>query len=775
VADPILLDEVVIPVRRARTRPRRRMDADRDPDTIGALPGAATDSGRSELDRDVDIDAEQLRDQTMDAARSAVPANPFGGMAQAQTQLPQAAQVLGDAQRAPVDDEAQTQARIDAAMSPLSPAQRTRVQGLPVVGDEDSAENAREIIGASQRAQGMPQPMPTQLRTQSIDLGGGSLRQASPYTPEPSMQLRAPAVASPRIPPPQARTPEVERLTQRALTELPPARQERAFRVMPPETDDRRGIIIDELDAQELADREGAPEEDVAEPDVIGTAPSPQLTPYEQRLRTAVPRRGVDIAEDQRDQLQAQRLTRAQRALAVMSAIPALFGGRSGGVSGAGIAQIANGLDPQAPLERIRARRAARDEAAAAAEQQAYERDQQERRFGIDERRIAQGEAATQQRAGYRDADILPDHPNAENERRLYVTSFGALPEHIRRTFPGFDPSNPDVQRAMSQMGAAQLRAMYDRLNEQVDARYPNARDWRSTARSGGRAHRGQLAGLGTPGRTIRRGDSGVTPEQLMAMDAAGVDEMPDTEQTSPAPLDRVRARRAAMRGPQGGGASGPARPAPQGRPILDRDVTDEEYDQLDAGSRTTVQATRAYMRQHPGTPWNVASANVNGMTDAHRSDLISQWGNPRVNPVPGFRLVEDTGRLTPQRMGDIREYSRTASIATALSREILTLVDRINALDLAENELNGNVMVQEALGKARRLQTLLRIVDRTGVPTGDEQQRAMQEAPEPVTPMQLLRSRAAYEAMPRSILSVTYRNMRSEGFLPERPRQGGR
>lgn len=519
------------------------------------------------------------------------------------------------------------------------------------------------------------------------------------------------------------------------------------------------------LRAPAVMDEIAPPDEDF-EDDVIG--PRPTST-----TRRALPSNGEDLdvigrnlyaEQDAQDRAESERIADQRRRAQIAATVVGFFG------QGQNVAQgMVAPYDPQAPFARRSEQR-----------QNDFAQQMAEREAGLEERRIAQGEAAVQQRAGYRDADILPDHPNAQNERALYAASFAALPEHIRDTFPGFDPSNPSVQQTQAGLGAAQIRRQLELLNEQVNTRFPDEGDWRSTVSSGGRARRGQLAGFGGQAHTVRRGDSGVTPEQLMQMDASGVDEIDVPASAAPAP--RAPSAAGAQR-PRTGGPGMQAAPAPQGPPqaaqqgraLVDRPLTDAERAGASMDERTTEAAVQAYMNAHVmrADRYAEAAARVNGMTPDQRGQLIRDWGNERMNFVPGWRRVSDTGAMTPARLSEVRSYAQQANTAAALSREILQHIDHISTLNLAENQLAGNREVQTALGKARRLQTLLRIVDRTGVPTGNEQARAMEEAPEPITPMQLLRARASYEAYPASILSITYQNMRGEGFLPERPRGG--
>lgn len=408
-----------------------------------------------------------------------------------------------------------------------------------------------------------------------------------------------------------------------------------------------------------------------------------------------------------------------------------------------------------------------------------YTRATNERRLDLDERRIAQTEAATEQRLGYRDADIDPAHANAANERRLYASAFAALPEHIRSTFPGYDPSNPQVAQVLDGLGAAQVRRNLDLLQDQLDTRFPDEADWRNTTRTGGgRAPRNGLAGLsGGGGRTIHRGDAGLTADQLLEMDNAGVDEIA-VEDAPAAPMPRGRPGGAARAPrPQPTAApQGPQAAAPQGRPLLDRPMTPQELDAATPQVRRTQLLARAEQRRHLGVPWRDAVATVEGLQPAERDRLMSEWGSEGTDRIPGWQRVRDTGALTPARLTEMREATTMTAQVRAGSRHILELASQIDALNLAEDQLVGHPLVAQWRSEARRIQTALRVLDRTGVPTGNEQERAMEEAPEPNSVngvRSLLRSRATYGTLPDTLGRNVGIYMQQNGYAPVR-RQGG-
>jgi hypothetical protein len=421
-------------------------------------------------------------------------------------------------------------------------------------------------------------------------------------------------------------------------------------------------------------------------------------------------------------------------------------------------------------------------EAAADAEAQQYARGANERRLDLDERRIAQTEAATQQRLGYRDADIDPAHPNAANERRLYASAFAALPEHIRSTFPGYDPSNPNVAQVLEGLGAAQVRRNLDLLQDQLDTRFPDEADWRNTARSGGgggRAHRGDLAGLAAPSRTVRRGDAGLTADQLMQMDAAGVDEMPVERPIAPAARPRAAGGAARpMRAPalQPGvapqpGASTQAPAAPAGRALVDRPMTPEEQAQASVPELRTQRLAEAAQRRHLGITWRQALSEIPTQPTAQDA-LLNEWGSASTDRIPGWARVRDVP-LNPAALNNAREAVTQFETIKSNVRTVLDLTRRINALNLSEDALMGHPLVQEWRSASRRVQTALRAIDNTGVPTGDEQIRAMQEAPEPRNAadiQSLLRAPGAYQAMQNVLGRNVGVYMQQVGYAPVRP-----
>lgn len=479
---------------------------------------------------------------------------------------------------------------------------------------------------------------------------------------------------------------------------------------------------------------------------------------------------------------QAERDRRMQRRLGASQIALSIFGLNRQPVSDA-FAQGYAGIEQRG--EQRRADEAAEVAGRAAAEQQAYDRASGERRLDLDERRIAQTEAATQQRLGYRDADIDPNHPNAENERTRYAFAFGALPGHIRAAFPAYDPSNPAVAQVLDGIGAEQIRRLLEDLKDQYMVRFPDEADWRNVGRTGGggRLARGQLAGLSAPARVVRRGDAGLTPEQILQMDASGVDEMQVGEPAIDAPMPaepraRVRGGGAprALR-PQAPGAPAPAAAAaapPPGRPLLDRPMTPAELDAATPQVRRTQILALAEQRRHLGTPWRDAIGVVNGMQPAAQDQLLAEWGSAETDRVPGWQRVRDVP-LTPAALNNAREAVTQFETIKAASRRIIALTQQINAANIAEDALWGHPLVRRWVGESRRIQTALREIDHTGVPTGNEQIRAMEEAPEPSVNniAALLRAAPAYNALPQTLGANLGVFMQQQGYAPVRP--GGR
>ena len=130
---------------------------------------------------------------------------------------------------------------------------------------------------------------------------------------------------------------------------------------------------------------------------------------------------------------------------------------------------------------------------------------------------------------------------------------------------------------------------------------------------------------------------------------------------------------------------------------------------------------------------------------------------------------------VTPAQYGEAREAVIQANNVRANAQRIQDIARQVSALNLAEDAFRGHPLVTEWRSLARRIQTALRVIDRTGVPTGTEQERAMQEAPEPDGINSLMRATTTYSTLPDALSRNLWQYMDGIGYRPEGRRpQGG-
>lgn len=521
--------------------------------------------------------------------------------------------------------------------------------------------------------------------------------------------------------------------------------------------------------------------------------PMPQM-PSAKTLGSIDPTVSQRASEDAADRAASERARRARIGISIAGAIGGIFGN----TTQAQVAQAAAANDPQAPYAARQASRAAEAQAQAEAAQQQYERDYAQQRLELEGRRIAQAEGATSQDQDRSAAMYDPNHPAAQSARIAYARLYRAIPPQALGQLAAFAPD--EAMRGMSAMDLRQqansLTQAWGRLQQ------ANPRLFRvGTARVGGRTARGGLAGLsGGGGRTVDYGVSeGLTPDDFAAL---GIDptswggealpeggDMPIEAQQAPAqgaPLARTAPRQGAggQRPQAGAQAPGAAIPpewvqpgaqAPQGVMLRDRPMTREELANATPEMRRTQVLIQSQMRRAIGQSWQDAAAIVNGLGDTARDRLVEEYGNENATRIPGWQRVRDTGTLPPAQMTDAREAVTQANQIRANSRRIQEIVRQVSALDLAEDEFRGHPLVTEWRSLSRRIQTALRVIDRTGVPTGTEQERAMQEASEPDSVQALMRASTVYSTLPDAISRQLWQYMDTLGYRPEGRRpQGG-
>lgn len=529
-------------------------------------------------------------------------------------------------------------------------------------------------------------------------------------------------------------------------------------------------------------------------PDV---GPPPEPPPRAKGLGWAQPQ--VDPL-DAYDQSEAQRMQRTRRGLGIAGIVSALFGdSRTNDARTQALQQAAQANDPNAPIQRMNERHAAAAASAAEQAQQAYEREMQDRRFDLDERRIAQAEGATSQDQDRAGAMYDPEHPAAQSARIAYARLYRAIPPSALPQLSAFQPDRS--LQGMSAMDIRQQAASLTQAWGRLQQANPNL--FRVGRRSaGGRTARNGLAGLGSPSRTVDYGVSeGLTPEdwQVLGVDPAafggepaqplddvGVQEEPAAPPPGPSQM-RVQPPRTGAQGMGGGmrptqqAAMRPppaqSQAVPQGRPLVDRPMTNEELAVATPEVRRTQLLAQAQQRRAIGMSWQDAVATVQGFQPAERDRLMAEYGNEGANRIPGWRRVRDTGVLPPNQYTDMRETVTQARQIRANARRIQQIANEVRGLNLAEDQLHGHPLVTEWRSLARRIQTALRVIDRTGVPTGNEQERAMQEAPEPDSIQALLRASTAYSTLPDAIDRNVWQYMDTLGYRPEgrrRTQQGG-
>lgn len=750
----IVLGEFVIPPPRrrvtapARPRLQRRVDPNAPVDSIGAeTPGTGNDSGRSEQDvPPPQSERDAARTDMAALARSAIPENAFEDVVA--PELPPSEQVLGDAAGIQLDDEVAPDAPM-VAPDTVPPAQPPEVRLAPATQLRVPMTGATPPAGAQLRA-----PM------------------TGPHVTAPAVPaLRAPMVA------PDTLEDEVDSIGAAPAAPGAPSAPD-----APPEYEDD-GELVSEIGAT----LKGADRRD------------PELDARAQQAR-----------EDAADRTQAQRTQRAQRAIAILSAVPALFGGRSGGESGAALAQLSMGLDPNAPLERIRQRREARDASAREEEEREYTRGLEERRSELENRRIAQAESATAARNRRTSAEFDIDSTDAAALRQAYSATIGNLSDEAARLLPGFITREYGGGLDLSQQTASGMQSLIDQLNRELARQEElNPRAFRLGRHGGGRARapRGSLAGLTSGGQTQRGHDYGgpigareLTDAELREdaqRQGFGGSVAPartpedEAQITGDAPEVVRERRRANGQDPETGQPAGyrdprraqrpaaqPGRPRTEGRAADDAPVdisvqepTPEQVRRLPIEQRSTVALLRAYQRAHPGATWEEAVAAAPLLQPTERSSLLARFGSDTVVQVPGWRQSLNL-ELQPQELRELRAQNAATERMASASQRMEELAEQISPTDLARNVFTTNAAMQDALNISREMQASMRALQNMGVPNGPEMAMALEQAGEIRTPRDLARVITTYRRLRRWALESNRDRMQSNGFVR---RRGGR
>lgn len=200
--------------------------------------------------------------------------------------------------------------------------------------------------------------------------------------------------------------------------------------------------------------------------------------------------------------------------------------------------------DPQAPYERHAAEQAAQQERADAD----WRRQLEERRAGIEDRRIAQAESATESRNRRTSAEYDTDSADAQGLRDLYDATINGLPAEAQRMLGGM------VDVDTSGWNANTMDAALDQLNTTIsELRTTNRAAFRQGQRAG-RQRRGGRLGSPTGGGGTRDYGYGVQSRAGGARLAEG----PDGAAPMETGLERAPARGGGRTG--GGRAAAPQR-----------------------------------------------------------------------------------------------------------------------------------------------------------------------------------------------------------------------
>lgn len=444
-----------------------------------------------------------------------------------------------------------------------------------------------------------------------------------------------------------------------------------------------------------------------------------------------------------------------------------------------------------APNARIAARaqeNAARVQAEREAEDREFRRAMDERRAAIEERRISQAEGATEARNRRTAAEFDVDSQDAEALREAYRASVGGLSQEGARIMATWIPTEYGGDLDLSTMNARGLTSLIDQFNRAVDVQQEaNPRAFILGRRGGGvgRAQRGVLPGLGT--QTSSRGHDyggpigarGVVPPQLSSDDTLQVPFPAPGPQPSAQPRPRPRPRSPAPGpGPQPapvpspGSAPGQSPTAPSaqtGRPIIDRDVTPEEWSALPADQRGTVESIRTYREIHPGISWDRAAARVQSMSPTDRSDLAAEAS---AIEIPDWTRTRDVN-LARSELQKLRDTNAQASVVYGLIRTINQESANLSAIDPVRNRAAADSHMQTIFAAARDIQAALREMQHMGVPNGPELAMAEALAPTGDDPISFMRLGESYKGLRRAIANRMVSYMGAYGYSLA-PRSGG-
>ena len=295
--------------------------------------------------------------------------------------------------------------------------------------------------------------------------------------------------------------------------------------------------------------------------------------------------------------------------------------------------------DPQAPYERHAAEQAAQQERADAD----WRRQLEERRAGIEDRRIAQAESATESRNRRTSAEYDTDSADAQGLRDLYDATINGLPAEAQRMLGGM------VDVDTSGWNANTMDAALDQLNTTIsELRTTNRAAFRQGQRAG-RQRRGGRLGSPTGGGGTRDYGYGVQSRAGGARLAEGPDGVAPMETG----LERAPAR--------GGGRTGGGRAAaPAARPGTPPDLrvrapTTEEIaanPEL-AYQETLIQGAAHRMGVDIDTPEGRAAAAVyvdRGMGEGAEDRIMLEGAASRDRTPEQQRQVEQY----VQRYGDV-------------------------------------------------------------------------------------------------------------------------
>lgn len=297
--------------------------------------------------------------------------------------------------------------------------------------------------------------------------------------------------------------------------------------------------------------------------------------------------------------------------------------------------------DPQAPYERHAAEQAAQQERADAD----WRRQLEERRAGIEDRRIAQAESATESRNRRTSAEYDTDSADAQGLRDLYDATINGLPAEAQRMLGGM------VDVDTSGWNANTMDAALDQLNTTIsELRTTNRAAFRQGQRAG-RQRRGGRLGSPTGGGGTRDYGYGVQSRAGGARLAEGPDGVAPMETG----LERAPARGGGGRpGPRQAGATPATRP---GTPpdLRVRAPTTEEIaanPEL-AYQETLIQGAAHRMGVDIDTPEGRAAAAVyvdRGMGEGAEDRIMLEGAASRDRTPEQQRQVEQY----VQRYGDV-------------------------------------------------------------------------------------------------------------------------